>query len=130
VIISLEWEPGSPGTQRGGPNVLVGDLAAAPSWTEMTRTRAPGWYVASPRQGSHLIAELLEALPPGRWHVRIWYDQRTEEGPNAELHLSAMAWRSVPGLDLGRDHRTTIEVPWWVDLEVLPLAAVMEVMSS
>jgi hypothetical protein len=135
----LEWHEGSTQQVAGG-SCLAADWAGTPSWHKHKVGRPPPWGTCTPRAGSALLSELLEALPPGGpWWVKVWWAFRTEPGPMAEMRLSSLAWptkhndplpASTPLTVVAPVGPMQVKAPYWVDLQMFPLAAVMEVMQS
>ena len=122
MISRLDWQRGDPGVQLGGLDVLAVNWAHPPSWIPKPDVGRPGWDQMTPESGSTLIAELLEALPTGSWHVRVWWNRW-----DRRVRLSVMAWDAR--IEGWADH-ARICPPDWVDAGTLPLAVVMGVMES
>ena len=102
------------------PRALLWDWTAS-SWipsegaSRSAFTWAPG---GGPLGATWAVAGALEALPPDRTHLTVWWTR-----PDAGILWAAAAWTDGAG---GGDG----EPPDWVSRPHLPILDVMEVMSS
>lgn len=147
MIASLEWQrtrfPGKAAVW-GADGETIYRLEWPESrpitWTPHTGWTSLQWGTTENRTTSTTVVRLLDALPPGSWHVRIWWtprmgrlvDDSAATGgtymPDLPfgMHLAAAAWDE----DAREPVRELLSTPDWVDRAVMPLVDVLEVMIS